>query len=89
MIPASLTGVDSAGGGLLLAGASHPVTIGGVRAAVTADPVASHGSGPHSSATIAAGSTFVTVNGLALAFGAGLASCGHTTTGSAHVTLSS
>lgn len=83
---ASRIGVDSAGG--LITGALQTfVTISGAPWAVQGAAIEDHGSGPHNSATMAEGSPFVTIAGIAAVRADHLATCGHSATGSGHVTL--
>ena len=73
-LPIGLSG-DLAGGAvtatatITLVEGKAPIRIG--------DPVASHGSGPHSSATMATGSLTVLVEGIGVCRTGDLATCGH------------
>lgn len=89
VLPASVVGVDSAGGGLITGDLQPHVQINGRSWGVFGASIASHGASPHDSATIAQGSTFVRLNGVAPAALGFAASCGHTLTGSAHVKIQS
>jgi len=82
---ASLVGIDSAGGGLILGSGNIFCKIAGSFWAVVGDSIASHGSGPHAAATITGGSSFIKIGGIPACFAGNLASCGDTITGSAHV----
>lgn len=84
---ASRVTVDTAGG-LITGGGQSFVTVQGKAVSVVGDAVASHGSSPHSSATIAQGSAFVTINGIPVCFAGKLATCGHAATGSGHLSVS-
>lgn len=86
---ASLVGVDSAGGGLIVGDLQPHVKINGTSWGVVGALIASHGSSPHDAATISQGSSFIRINGVAPAAATFLATCGHTLTGSAHVRIQS
>lgn len=85
----SLTGVDSAGG--LISpqpGRSTTFKVDGSPIALVGDLVASHGQAPHAAATIAAGSSWMTINGVPVCVEDSTASCGHTATGSSWFKIS-
>lgn len=84
---AARSGIDSAGGGTITAVGQTFVRIDGVLWVTVGDPVASHGTGSHSSATMAAGATFVSIDGVAVCRASDAATCGHLATGSGHVTV--
>ena len=84
---ASLVGLDTAGGGLLLGAPQSFVTVDGLLVACVGSAIADHGTGGHNSATVQTGSAFVTIDGVPVAFEGSLATCGHSLTGSAHVTI--
>lgn len=89
MVVATRTGIDSAGGLLAAAGQQTAVTIDGATWAIVGQAVTSHGTGAHAAATMAAGSTFVTIGGVAACAAGHAATCGHTASGSGPVTISS
>lgn len=90
MALATRTGVDSAGGLLLAGGVFQTfVTLDGATWAIVGQAVTDHGSGAHDAATMAAGSTFVTIDGVAVCLAGSLATCGHAATGSGFVIVSS
>lgn len=84
---ASLVGVDSSGGGLLLDAPQAFVTIDGKLWACVGSRVADHGTGAHDAATVATGSALVRINGVPVTMQAQRATCGHSLTGSGFVTL--
>lgn len=85
MTLATRCGLDSAGGGVIAAAGNVFVTIDGLPWAVVGDPVATHGSGPHTSATMSTGSAVVSIDGLPACRAGDLATCTHAATGSGHV----
>lgn len=85
----SLVGIDTAGGGLVISSPQDFVTVDGVLVACIGSQIADHGSGGHNSALVAEGSSFVSIDGMVVAFALALASCGHSLSGSAHVTIDS
>lgn len=89
ILAASLVGIDSAGGGLILGDLEPHVRINGIGWAVRNAAIASHGSSPHDAAVISQGSTFVRINGVKPSAAGHSATCGHTLTGSAHVKIAS
>lgn len=84
---ASRANVDTAGG--LILPIQTFVKIDGAPWAVFGSPIVSHGSSPHDAATMAAGSTFVKIDGVAPCAAGMAATCGHTSTGSGPVTIAS
>lgn len=74
-------------GGLIASSLQVFVLVEGFPAAVVGSPVASHGGGPHSAATLVVGSLFVRINGLPVVRAGDVASCGHVATGSAVVSV--
>lgn len=89
MALATRSGIDSAGGGTITSAGQGFVKIGGELWIVVGDPVASHGTGGHASATMAAGSSFVSINGVPVCRLGDAATCGHTATGSGFVDVDS
>jgi len=87
MANVSLVGSDVAGG-VIVGGGQTAVKTDGAAWAVVGDAVASHGDSPHNAATMAGGSSFVTVNGLAVVRAGDAATCGHTASGSPGVDVS-
>jgi uncharacterized Zn-binding protein involved in type VI secretion len=87
MAAATLTGVDTAGGGLITAqpGAPEFVAVKGQTWATLGALVAFHGIGLHEAAVIATGSAFVRIAGVPVVRAGDLATCGHAATGSGHV----
>ena len=88
MALATVSGVDSAGGGIITSAVQAFVSIDGRRWIVVGDPVAAHGSGSHNSATMAAGAGFVSIDGVPVCRLGDAATCGHTATGSGFVDVS-
>lgn len=84
---ASRIGIDTAGGLLLPTGQQLTVRIAGLPWGVAPASVADHGSGSHNSATVAVGSALVRIGGRPVLHAGLPASCGHLTTGSAHVSV--
>ena len=76
-------GQDTAGG-LINGGGQSTVFVNGKLAAVIGDAVASHGVGPHASATMAQGSSTVFAEGIGVCREGDAATCGHTATGSSN-----
>jgi len=81
---AARAGADTAGG-LILGGGQDFVTVEGKLWAVVPDPVLDHGDDEHENATMAQGSTFVTIAGVAPCLAGHLATCGHAATGSTSI----
>jgi len=77
----SRVGTDTAGGTITGPGSST-VFVNGDKASLIGDAVASHGIGPHGSATMAEGSTNVFASGTGVVRAGDAATCGHTATGS-------
>lgn len=75
-------GADAAGGRVEGGGQSF-VRAGGDLLALVGDAVAPHGAAPHSSATLAAGSTVLRIGGTAVVRAGDAATCGHPATGAA------
>jgi len=75
-------------GGTQLNGGQDFCTVDGDLIVLLGDPVQSHGSGEHGSPVMAEGSSFVTINGIAVCREGHLASCGHASTGSDFAKLS-
>ncbi len=88
MALATRSGIDTAGGGVITAVGQAFVKIDGALWIVVGDPVASHGTGGHASATMAAGATFVSIDGVPVCRLGDAATCGHTATGSGFVDVS-
>lgn len=86
---ATRTLVDNAGGGLIQPGGQSLARIQGQTWGVVGDAVADHGDAPHDSATLAEGSTFVSIEGIPAVLAGHLATCGDAATGSGHVSASS
>lgn len=84
---ASLVGIDQAGGGIILDAPQAFVTVEGVPLACVGSAIADHGSGAHNSASVVEGSMLVSIEGIPVAMAGSLASCGHSLSGSAHVTI--
>lgn len=84
MPKASITTQDKAGG-IINPGLNDFVRVNGKLVAIEGDTVQSHGSGPHSAATIIKGSSHVRINGIPVCVEGSDASCGHKATGSEHV----
>lgn len=80
----SRVGVDTAGGLITGPGATK-VFVEGSKASLNGDAVASHGSSPHSSATMVATTTKVFIEGTPVVRQGDLATCGHPATGSTKV----
>lgn len=80
-------GLDSAGG-TILGGGQGFVTVEGALWAVLGDAVAGHGLVPHDAPVMAAGSSFIRINGIPVCREGHAASCGHTATGSATMRIS-
>ena len=74
---------DIAGGAVTASGARF--TVGGEPVVLVGDPVADHGDGPHDSATMAEGSSKLTLGGIAVCVTENAATCGHTIVGSGKV----
>lgn len=73
-------GLDTAGG--LITGNLEPnIRVNGYPVAVVGTAVASHGTGAHASATMAAGSSVVRANGIAVCRAGDAATCGDLATG--------
>lgn len=85
---ATRSGIDTAGGGIITAVGQAFVTIDGALWTTVGDPVAAHGSGSHNAATMAAGATFVSIDGVPVCRLGDAATCGHTATGSGFVDVS-
>ena len=77
----SRVGTDTAGGTITGPGSST-VFVNGDKVSLIGDAVASHGIGPHGSATMAEGSTNVFASGTGVVRAGDAATCGHTATGS-------
>lgn len=83
--PVGRNGVDAAGGVINGARATK-VKVNGSVIVTIGDAVASHSTGPHTSATMAVGSTTVFAQGIGVCRADDAATCGHTLTpGSASV----
>jgi len=78
--------LDSAGG-TQLAGGQDFVTVEGELWVLLGDPVEGHGPGVHAGPTMAEGSPFVFIDGVAVCREGHLASCGHASTGSASMRI--
>ena len=78
-------GVDSAGG--VLINTQGTVFANGSEVIVDGDSVASHGSSPHNSASMGAGSNNVFIGGIPVCNAGDVATCGHTSTGSGDVNV--
>lgn len=74
-------GIDTAGG-LVATTPQAFVSCEGFLLALVGSTVASHGSSPHNSATLAVGSTLLFVGGVPVVFAGLPATCGDVTTGS-------
>lgn len=75
-------------GGAVTSSNQSFVTVGGVRVLVHGDPVASHGTGLHSAASMDKGPEdefFFTIGGRAVIVSGDAATCGHTITGTGFV----
>lgn len=84
---ASLRGKDTAGG-IINKGTECHVTVDGLEISLLNDPVAGHGNSPHNAPRMVEASDWITVNGIGVVFSGCSASCGHTATGSSHITIS-
>ena len=78
-------GVDSAGGSLI--NTQGTVFANSSEVIVDGDPVASHGSSPHNSASMIAGSNNVFIGGIPVCNAGDVATCGHVATGSSNVNV--
>lgn len=89
MANVSLVGVDSAGGGIILGPGTSKLTVKGVKVSLLGDTIAPHGVSPHNASVVVQASTKLKVNGVGVVYAGCATSCGHTTTGSAKLTVSS
>lgn len=82
----SLVGVDTAGA--LIAGPGKANwTWNGKPISVVGDSIIGHGLPPHTAPTITQGSSWMTIDGIAVTRASSPASCGHVATGSADMTI--
>jgi len=88
-MPGASRCLQDTAGGLIQEGGQYLVTVEGRLWAVWGDSVAHHGSGPHSSAIMGQGSTFVRIDGTPVVLAGHLATCGHAATGSLAIGASS
>lgn len=82
----AVKGSDSAGG-TQLAGGQSKWKVEGQPIVLLGDPVAGHGDAPHSGPVMAAGSSWMTINGVPVVRQGNAASCGHPSTGRGWFTL--
>ncbi|PNX49193.1 MAG: hypothetical protein BV459_00540 [Thermoplasmata archaeon M11B2D] len=85
----AVTTIDTAGG-IITGQLQTFVTSDGIPMSVLGDPVAPHPPPlpPHFVATMAQGSVFVKIDGIPVVRAGDAASCGHTASGSSHVSIS-
>jgi uncharacterized Zn-binding protein involved in type VI secretion len=77
----SLVGESEAGGVIQGPGAAGKFTVAGKPVSLVGDDVAPHGSGVHQGPKMVAGSSKLTVGGIAVVIQGCAASCGHTASG--------
>lgn len=82
----TVKGLDTAGG-VQLAGGQSEWTVEGQPIVLKGDPVSAHGLPPHAAPVMAAGSSWMTLNGVPVVRALNAATCGHAATGRAWFTL--
>jgi uncharacterized Zn-binding protein involved in type VI secretion len=76
----AVQGLDAAGGAQLNGGQSF-FTVSGANVVLLGDPVAGHGLPPHAAPVMAAGSSWMDLNGIPVCRAGHTASCGHASSG--------